>query len=330
MRTPFRHRDPARLAGGGIGLLLVTLALTIGLPQLVFYGRTAGYSAELANAAGLRADDQVLIAGVPAGRVAAITLAGDRVRIGFRLDRDQPLGTATTAAVKIQTVLGKRYLDVHPAGGQPLAPGGTIPLARTSVPYSLDDLGRSAAATTQGLDLGGLRTMITTLQANAPDARLAGEALQGVGAAAAVFDKYSRQLQDLLAGAKAVTGTLAGQQDSLVRLLGDTDLITSALVRRKDTLNTLISQVSATSGSIRSFLDTNRPLLDPLLDRLDRALRVLTDNRAQLDRTVEELAPTGRYLANATGNGPWLDTLGPAGPVPDNVLCLAGLVKGCK
>jgi phospholipid/cholesterol/gamma-HCH transport system substrate-binding protein len=330
MRTSFREKDPAKLAGGGLFLLLAALAVTIGLPQLVFYQRTTDYTAELANASGLRTDDQVFVAGVPSGRVRTIALAGDRVRIEFRLDRDQPLGDATTAGVKIQTILGKRYLDVHPQGSGRLAAGDTIPLARTSVPYSLDDLGRSAAATTQQLDLNGLRTMITTLQANAPDAQLAGQALQGVSAATAVFDKYSKQIQDLLAGAKAVTGTLVSQQDSLVKLLGDTNLITTALVQRKDTLNTLITQVAATSSSIRSFLDTNRPLLDPLIKRLDTAVQTLTDNRAQLDKTIELLAPTSRYLANAGGNGPWLDVLGPAGPVPDNVLCLVGLVKGCK
>ncbi|MFE0019701.1 MCE family protein [Amycolatopsis sp. NPDC059021] len=330
MRRPFRERDPLKLALAGTLVLALLAALAIGLPQVVFYTRTTDYTAELANAAGLRPDDQVFVAGVPAGRVRTIALAGDRVRVSFRLDGGQPLGDATTAGVKIQTILGKRYLDVHPGGGGRLASGGTIPLARTSVPYSLDDLGRSAASTTQQLDLAGLRRMITTLQDNAPDAKLAAQALQGVGTATAVFDKYREQLQALLKGAQQVTGNLVSQQDSLVKLLGDTDLVTSALAQRKNTLNTLIAEVADIAARIRSIVDTNRPLIGPMLQRLDTVVSGLTAHRGELDRVVAMLAPTGRYLANASGNGPWLDVTGPAGPLPDNLLCLAGLVKGCR
>ncbi|MBB5852093.1 MCE family protein [Amycolatopsis umgeniensis] len=330
MRRPYRDRDPVKLAGAGMLVLLGLVGFAIGLPQAVFYQRTTDYAVELANAAGLRPDDQVFIAGVPSGRVRTVDLAVDRVRIGLRLDHDQTLGTETTAGVKLQTILGKRYLDVQPRGGGRIPAGGTIPLARTSVPFSLDDLGRSAAKTTEELDLGALKQMISTLRANAPDANLAAQALRGVGAATSVFDKYSEQLKSLLAGAQSVTSTLVSQQDSLVALLGDTDLIATALVERKATLEKLITDLGTLSTQVRSFLDTNRPMVRPLLDRLQTVAKTLTDNKEQLGRTLDLLAPTGRYLANASGNGPWLDVVGPAGPVPDDLLCLFGVVKGCK
>lgn len=330
MRRRFRERDPVKLAGVGMVVLLGMVAFAIGLPQVVFYQRTTDYAVELANASGLRPDDQVFIAGVPSGRVRTVDLAVDRVRVGLRLDHDQALGEESTAGVKLQTVLGKRYLDVQPKGGGRIPAGGTIPLARTSVPFSLDDLGRSVAKTTGQLDLGALKQMIETLRANAPDATLAAQALRGVGAATSVFDKYSEQLKGLLEGARSVTATLASQQDSLVRLLGDTDLIAKALVERKATLEKLITDLATLSSQVRSFLDTNRPMVKPLLDRLQTVAKTLADNKDQLGKTLDLLAPTGRYLANAGGNGPWLDVVGPAGPVPDDLLCLFGVVKGCE
>ena len=45
---------------------------------------------------------------------------------------------------------------------------------------------------------------------------------------------------------------------------------------------------------------------------------------------IAKLAPAGKSLANATGNGSWGDVSGPAGPLPDNLLCVAGLVEGCR
>ena len=53
------------------------------------------------------------------------------------------------------------------------------------------------------------------------------------------------------------------------------------------------------------------------------------DERA-IGETIAKLAPAGKSLANATGNGSWGDVSGPAGPLPDNLLCVAGLVEGCR
>ncbi len=38
--------------------------------------------------------------------------------IGFRLDKAQALGNRTTVTVRLRTVLGKRFLDVMPAGNR--------------------------------------------------------------------------------------------------------------------------------------------------------------------------------------------------------------------
>jgi phospholipid/cholesterol/gamma-HCH transport system substrate-binding protein len=314
----------------GSAVLVLVVAAAVVLPRVYFTARTHDYVGEFANAAGLAVDDQVTVAGVPAGRVTEIELAGDRVRVGFRLDRDQPLGSATTASVKLATILGKRYLSVDPAGPGELAPGEVIPLARTSVPYGLDELADDASRTAGELDIPTLQRMLGAMRTGMPsDPRLVGQALAGVSDATRAVTERGDQLQRLLTGTKEVTSSLLEQQRTLITLLGDADIVLRTLVARRDTVRKLINDVHQLTGQLNQFLRDKGALLGPTLANL----RIISDSLAKNDKvlsdTLTQLAPASRYLANATGNGSWGDVSGPVGPIPDNLLCVVSLLKGC-
>lgn len=330
MRVPFRERDPRTLAI--VGTLVVALVVASGLllPQAIFYARTTDYSAEFANAAGLQTGDPVYIAGVPSGRVSTIELAGTHALVGFRMETDRRLGALTSAGIKIQTVLGKRYLDLVPRGGGELDPDTPIPLARTSVPFSLDDLSRSAAKATEEIDLGALRGLLDTLEQDSPDPRLAGAALDGIARASAVFVKHSAAFERLIGGAERVTTSLLRQKETLVSLLGDADLIAVTLAQRSDAIGMLINDIADLSMQLESFLDTNRPRIESMLTRLDTITATLQRTQRDFNETLVQFAPASRYISNAFGHGPWGDVVGPAAIVPDNVLCLTGVVRGCS
>lgn len=330
MRVPFRERDPRTLAIVGVIVLVVVVTASLLLPQVVFRARTTTYQAEFANAAGLRTGDPVYIAGVPSGRVSEIELAGDRALVSFRMNDSRELGVSTTAGVRIRTVLGKRFLDVKPAGGGELNPDQPIPLSRTSVPFSLDDLSRSAAKATDEIDLDALRGLLSTLQTDSPDPQLVGDALDGVVRATKVFNKHSAKFKALITGANQVTEGLLEQKATLVKLLGDADLIASTLARRKEAIGQLIADVAALSKELSSFLDQNRPAVDSLITRLDTITATLKATQKDFNATLKQFAPASRYIANNFGTGPWGDVVGPAAIIPDNVLCVAGLVSGCS
>ncbi|MDA3645535.1 MCE family protein [Saccharopolyspora indica] len=321
------------LVNGAIGavVVLLVLAASVAAPRVLFALRTDEYHAEFGNAAGLTEGTQVMLAGVPSGRVTGVALAGDRVRVSFRLDGEQVLGGSTGASIKLRTVLGTRYLSVDSAGPGQLSPGATIPLSRTSVPYGLDELQSDAKATAEGLDLPQLRRMIGTLEEVTPqDPELLGDALDGVATASAVIGQRGAQLQELLRSTRTLTTTLIEQQDTLVALLGDAQLVVDTLQQRRTVVRQLITDVHTVVDHLHRLVVDNRDVLDPLL----ADLHALTDSLARNDQAIGEslrrLGPAGRYLANATGNGPWADVSAPLGPVPDNVLCAAGLFEGCR
>ncbi|WP_235883910.1 MCE family protein [Saccharopolyspora elongata] len=321
------------LVNGAIGAVVVLLLLagSVAVPRVLFLLRTNEFHAEFGNAAGLSVGTQVMVAGVPAGRVTEVALAGDRVRVSFRLDDAHALGRDTRAAIKLRTVLGTRYLSVDSAGPGRLSPGDTIALSHTSVPYSLDEIQTAAKSTAEGLDLPQLRAMIDTLDEVSPDdPRLLGDALGGIAAASAIVGERGAQVQELLRGTQMLTTTLVEQQDTLVALLGDAQLIVDALQQRRAVIRQLITDVHTITDQLDRLFRENRDVLDPLLADLHALTDSLARNDQAIDESLRRLGPASRYLTNATGNGPWGEVTAPLGPVPDNVLCAAGLFKGCR
>lgn len=325
-------RRNARIYGIAGGLVLVLIvALAIVVPELALVARTREYGAQFANASGLRADDPVYVAGVPSGVVTSVELAGDRVAVRFRLDSDRALGDTTTASIKLATILGRRYLSVEPAGTGELPAGAVLPLDRTSVPFILDDLGRQATETTGELDLATIRQALDTVADTMPqDPELLGGALDGVAAVSQLVTDHNGQIAELLTGAKTLTAALLDQRETLVALLGDADLVMSALAERRETIRALLDDVSALTALADGFLQRNSPALDSLLTSAHALTDTLSQNEQALGQAIEQLGPTSRYLANISGNGNWGDVAAPAGPIPDNLLCAAGLLVGCQ
>jgi len=325
-----RGRNPVTygLIFGLVGLLVVAAAIVV--PELMLVARTRDYQAQFANASGLRQDDAVYVAGVPSGKVTGVELAGDKVVVEFRLDGGRTLGEATSASIKLATILGRRYLAVEPAGRGELAAGDTIPLGRTSVPYILDDLGRQATETTEELDLDQLRTALNTVADAMPkDAGLVSSALDGVSSAATMVNDHSGQISQLLDGAQTLSAALLDQRDTITALLGDANTVATALAKRRAVIQQLRTDLANLTTLAQGFLDRNSSEIDSVLTSLHGLTDTLATNEQALGEVIERLGPVSRYYANATGNGNWVDIAGPAGPLPDNLLCVAGLLQGC-
>lgn len=325
------RRSPLVLGGIGVVVIAVLLAGAVLVPQVLFAARTTSFTAQFANAAGLADDAQVSVAGVPAGRVTKVRLAGDHVEVDFSLDKAQPLGDQTTAAIKLQTVLGRRFLAISPAGSRSLPTGGSIPIARTTVPYDIGTLARVASDKVTALDSAKLQQMITTLAAVVPtDPKLVGGALDGVAGVSRLLAERNGQFQKVLTGAKTVSDLLVGQQASIAALLDNGNVVAQFLVDKRDAIHSLLVDVQALTRSVNALLRDSKAEIGPLIDRLQKVSGLLKDNEKAINDLLVTATPTVRYLANATGNGPWVDLSGPALVLPDNVLCLAGLAQGCR
>ena len=65
---------------------------------------------------GLYAGDDVRISGVQVGKVESIRLDGRIAKVDFTVQEDHPVFSNTVAAVRYQTLVGQRYVElVQPA-----------------------------------------------------------------------------------------------------------------------------------------------------------------------------------------------------------------------
>ncbi|MFZ2240157.1 MAG: MlaD family protein [Gordonia amarae] len=323
----------ATLGTAGIITLLAILLVAVGVPRIIYYNSTDQYTAELSNASGLTTADPVLVAGVPAGRIEKISLAGDRVNVKFRLDNGQPLGDQTTAGVRLRTVLGKRYLEIIPAGSGPVGTGkngakNVIPLSRTTSPYNLDDLSSDAVNTSKEIDVDVLRTMMTTMTKLMPDSKATSDSLSGITAAASTITRSGTQLGQLLTVSQRLAAVTSQQSETMSDAFSSTQALVQmlsvrhlVLTRLTDNLRLILRQMAATFPNV--------PMAE-LTVNLTKITKTLADNAGQVNEILTQVPPSLRTITDASGNGNWADVVSPSAVIPDGLLCVLGVVKGCK
>lgn len=327
---------PLALGTVGIVLLVAGLAAAIGIPKLWYLSRTSPYSAELANASGLSDGDPVYVAGVPAGRVEGIGIAGNHVRVDFRLDDGQPLGNRTTASVRLETVLGKRYLEVVPAGvvtaeNADATAANVIPLARTTVPYSLDDMSRDATDAATEIDTASLEAMMRTLSEVMPDdPEQLGRVLAGVSGASAVVSRNAEQIDQLLEMSRSVSDLAVRQGDSLSTTVANAQTIVRTLAVRREVLTELVENLRSVLSSLASTYTEHEEEFGQMTTNLVDVTDTLQRNADHIGQILDRLPRALRAATDATGNGAWTDVTAPAAVVPDNLLCALGVMQGCR
>ncbi|TSD50268.1 MCE family protein [Rhodococcus sp. KBS0724] len=315
----------------GIVVLVVGLAAALGIPKLWYNVRTSAYTAEFSNAGGLSDTDPVYVAGVPAGRVDSIELAGDHVVVSFRLDKDQPLGNQSTATVRLKTVLGKRYLEVVPAGVVDDTDGRVIPLSRTTAAYSLDDVSTDATQVATGVDLQAMESMMNTLAQVIPtDSDQVGRALAGISGASAAFAQNGEQIDQVLTMSRELSDMAVAQTDSIVNTAANAQTIVRTLALRKDALTQLVDNLTIIISKLSTTFTERESEFGELTDNLVAVTTTLKNNADQIDMLMTRLPSALRSVTDATGTGDWTDVNAPAAVIPDNLLCALGIMEGCK
>lgn len=303
--TPFRERNKTVI--GAVGLLSI-LALLAGAFSVDAVLGGEEYKAEFSEAAGLRPEDEVRVAGVKVGKVLSVDLAGDRVQVAFRA-KGVELGDRSRADIRIKTLLGRKFLSVTPEGDGRLEPGGVIPLGRTTSPYDVSEAFQELASGVGEIDDEQLARSFTVLAdtfRDTPDEVRA--SLEGLGRLSRTLASRDSELRGLLDRAEGVSKVLAERDDDLTAFLGDSSLVLQELSRRREAISRLLDTTVELSAQLRALVRENRAELAPALDRLRDVTTMLRRNQANLDAGIERLAPFVRVFANNLGNGRWFDT----------------------
>ncbi|MFC4372886.1 MCE family protein [Nocardia halotolerans] len=335
VRTALREAFGNRNFSLGIaaGVTVIVLVLGSGLLSRAHLGQRTVH-AEFTQAAGLRTGNSVDVAGIEVGTVGAVRLDRGRVVVALSLRPDLRLGHDAKAAIKMSTILGKMHVELDP-GTDGHLPDSRIPLSATTVPYNLakvvnDPTYRNSFEHLERLDPDALRASLDTLNTQLGDSpRLTAQALDSVGALARVIAARRDEVDQLLDSMDQVSGLIADNQNSVLVLLTRGQAIGDAVVRRRDLVAELLDNIAAASKILQDMGVDDGGRLGPLIHSLNTMSQGLEKNRDHLDALYQVMPVAVRQFNNTFAQGPYGDIYLPW-LFPDNWLCLAGAVEGCK
>jgi phospholipid/cholesterol/gamma-HCH transport system substrate-binding protein len=315
------QRGPRNWVIGAIALVLIAigsyLAYTKDLP---FTGKGYEVHATFENAATLRSDSPVRIAGVNVGKVTGVEGTGNMAEVTFTVDDEgQPIHEDATAKIRPRLFLeGNFFVDLQP--GSPSAPelpdDGQIPVTQTSTAVQLDEiltaLDSDSRVNLQEL-LEGYGTALTYEPTPADDADQDPD-VEGESAAEALNDTF-RWAPRANRDTAIVNEAFRGQEPhDLSKLIAAQGRVFGELLSVEDQLKDLITNFNTTAGAFAAEsanLSESVRLLAPTLENGEPALRHLSDALPPVRALARESIPGVRELpATIQAGNPWLEQAG--------------------
>jgi len=304
---PFRERNPYIIGVVSLTVIVLLVLTAFYSDDLPIIGGGTTYTADFTEDAGLIPSDDVTVAGVNVGKVTAVSLQGQHVKVDFKV-KNAWLGDQTTADIKIKTLLGSKYIELTPQGSQPLDPNAAIPTSRTTSPYDVLDAFNGLSQTVDQLNTDQLAQSFQVLSqtfANSPtDVR---NALNGLSALSNTISSRDQQLAQLLSNTGQISQTLASRDAEVQKLLSDGTLLLGMLQQRKQAIDTLLTGTQSLATQLSGLVTDNQQQLNPVLNELNQFTTMLQQNQSSLANGISLLAPFARLFANTIGNGRWFD-----------------------
>ena len=239
---PLAERNRFVVGLVGIAVLVAAVVAAFSYDKIPFVKGTSDYSAYFAEAGGIKPGSDVRVSGMSVGRVSDVKLDGTKVLVDFTVRNGVELGDRTEAAIKAETVLGTKMLEITPRGDGELT--GTIPLERTKSPYDLPTALGDLTTTISGLDTTQLSQSLTTLadtfKDTPPELRIA---LEGVARFSDTLNTRDAQLRNLLADANKVTAVLGKRSDQIAKLVVNANLLLGEILTQRDSIDALMNNL---------------------------------------------------------------------------------------
>ncbi|TKJ21077.1 MCE family protein [Blastococcus sp. CCUG 61487] len=304
----FRDKNPVVIGAISLTVIAVLVYLAFNAQSLPIIGGGTVYKAQFSEAAGLKPDDAVRVAGVKVGSVEGMSLEDGAVTVELRI-KDTFVGDRSEAAIKIETVLGAKYVALVPRGAEPLDPDERIPLERTASPYDVVEAFADLSSTVQEIDTGQLAASFEVLAetfSETPEEVRA--SLEGLARLSDTIASRDAELRQLLTATRDVTQVLADRNGEFTQLILDSNTLLTEVQERRDLIDSILTNTQELARQLSGLVADNREVLTPALQQLSRVTDILSRNRAALAETVDELAPFVRVFTNALGTGRWFDS----------------------
>jgi phospholipid/cholesterol/gamma-HCH transport system substrate-binding protein len=295
---------------GVMGIVVTVLVVGVGqsFTSLPMLSASPTYYAQFADTGGLSEGDKVEIAGVDVGVVRSLAIQGDKVMVGFSAP-GRTIGTKSRAAIRTDTILGRKNIEIQARGADPLRANGVLPFGQTSTPYQIYDAFVDVTKAATGWDVDAvkrsLKVLSETLDETSPHL---GAALDGVKGFADSIGRRDQQIKQLLTNANKVAHVFGDRSTQINTLLVNTETLLAAVKQRSQAMNVLLSNVSAVSAQVSGLIKDN-PNLNRVLGQLRTVSDELVHRKNELAETLVMLSRYTASLSEAVSSGPYFKAI---------------------
>ncbi|GAA3719407.1 MCE family protein [Gordonia hankookensis] len=237
---------------------------------------------EIANVGTLSENSPVFIDDVEVGSVGHMSVRAWHAVVDVRVKRGTVVPGNAKATVGQTSLLGSMHLALDPPKGEPpagrLAPGSTIPLARSAAYPSTEETLAAVSSVVNGGGMGQLGGIIRSLNDG--------------------FGGREDDTRELLGRMSTFVNTLNRQRGDLVDLLVQARRLSSGFAAQNDVIENALQKIPPGLA----VLEQQMPKITSAVDRLrvfaDTTTGVVTQVQSDLLTDLRHLQPTLRSLAD--------------------------------
>jgi phospholipid/cholesterol/gamma-HCH transport system substrate-binding protein len=309
-----KYRGNQLIRAGFIGVVLIILVIAVGLQpeRLIQWATSLRYQALFSEAGGITTGNDVTVSGIKVGAVSSVELVNGDALVGFTINGKYALGSDTTAHIRTGTLLGERVLALDSAGSGTLNPQQTIPVTRTSSPYSLTDAVSDLTSNSAGTNTESLNQSLDTLSATLDQiAPQLGPTFDGVARLSKSLNNRNESLAELLKTAGDVTGIFSERSKQVNQLILNANDLVAVLNERRYAITSLLNATSAVSQTLTGVVADNEQKLAPTLRQLNEVTGMLVKNRDNLARALPGASKYYLTQGEIVSNGAYYNALIP-------------------
>ena len=257
------------------GLMTSVVAQTLarGMPT-----HTMQVDAVFTDATGLKAGDDVRVAGVRVGRVSRVALDGDLARVSLEVDADQGLTDHSLARIDYLNIMGQRYVALAQgrSGGAALESGATIPVGQTRPALDLTALFNAFRPLFDAVEPGDVNELASNIV----------HVLQGEGPT----------VRDLLDQTGQLLGTVADRDAVIGRVIDNVTAVMQTADAHRTELEHLVTDLGDLTHGLAQDRHRIAAGIDHVQDLTSLTAGVVHDS-ADLTDVVARLQSLSGYLA---------------------------------
>jgi len=292
--------------------LAVALALVL-IGGIVAVARSAsgvGHTKVVAyfdNSNGIFVGDNVVILGIPVGKIDKIEPQPDGVKMSFWYDEKYKVPADAKAVILSPSLVTIRSVQLTPAytGGPAMADNTVIPRERTAVPVEFDDLRKQLEKLTQTLQPtqpGGVSTLGAAVNSLAANLRGQGsnirDSIVKLSQAVSALGDHSDDLFTTFKNLATLVSALKDSTGLLRQLNQNLAAVTGPLANDPNEVGSAVKDLNDVVGDVTSFVADNREALGTTSDRLASVSQAATESLDDIKQLLHVLPPFVQNFVN--------------------------------